>query len=330
MSILLDALKQSQSSDANAVQYDMQQAQEKQQHALKRYRQISFGLGASLVSILLIAGGYFTGQWVQQQPSRHDSSANVVKQTLALEAEPLPASIAKSTQSTMAEIKSDPVAADSAPVTTVVEQQPIYIQTENGLQQVTLNAQGEYIAVQTPLKQKPKKVTASKVQKNSANTVNTASNINNAADENNTQLDLSKYKVLGKPLTNDNSQARIGFDDPELETVPDKLKNAFAKAVQETQQLNDYEVTQGTKSSSRVQPIELLPDGLLRLIPPIKYQAHIYSSTPDKRWIKINGRELYEGDRLGALRVNEITPEQSVLNFDGYEFSLKALQDWPD
>ena len=45
--------------------------------------------------------------------------------------------------------------------------------------------------------------------------------------------------------------------------------------------------------------------------------------------IKLNGRELFEGDSIGALTVREITPEQSVLDFDGYEFSLKALQDWP-
>ena len=74
----------------------------------------------------------------------------------------------------------------------------------------------------------------------------------------------------------------------------------------------------------------MLPDGLQSMLPSIKYQAHIYSSSADKRWIKLNGRELHEGERIGALTVIEITPEQSVLDFDGYEFSLKALQDWPE
>lgn len=60
------------------------------------------------------------------------------------------------------------------------------------------------------------------------------------------------------------------------------------------------------------------------MLPSIKYQAHIYSSSADKRWIKLNGRELHEGESIGALMVKEITPEQSVIDFDGYEFSLKS------
>jgi len=140
------------------------------------------------------------------------------------------------------------------------------------------------------------------------------------------QLDMSKYKVLGRQLSNKQNTV----NDPELDAVPNKLKDAFAQAVQETQESNDYEVTQGTHHSSRVRPVELLPDGLQIMLPPIKYQAHIYSSSNDKRWIKLNGRELHEGESIGALTVQEITPEQSVLDFDGYEFSLKALQDWPE
>jgi len=139
--------------------------------------------------------------------------------------------------------------------------------------------------------------------------------------------ELSKYKVLGKPL-NQNVPAQPE-STAELDTVPDTLKNAFAQAVNDTETTADYEVTQGSRHSSRVQPVELLPDGLQSMLPSIKYQAHIYSSTADKRWIKLNGRELYEGESIGALKVLEIAPDQSVLDFDGYEFSLKALQDWP-
>ena len=139
---------------------------------------------------------------------------------------------------------------------------------------------------------------------------------------------MSKYKVLGKPISGV-TQAEPK-SDPELDAVPTTLKNAFAQAVQDVDKNQDYEVTQASKSSSRVEPIELLPDGLQAMLPSIKYQAHIYSSSADKRWIKLNGRELHEGESIGALMVKEITPEQSVIDFDGYEFSLKALQDWPE
>ena len=119
------------------------------------------------------------------------------------------------------------------------------------------------------------------------------------------------------------------ISDPNLIRCLQHL-NAFAQAIQDVEKNQDYEVTQASKTSSRVEPVELLPDGLQSMLPSIKYQAHIYSSSADKRWIKLNGRELHEGERIGALTVREITPEQSVLDFDGYEFSLKALQDWPE
>ena len=141
------------------------------------------------------------------------------------------------------------------------------------------------------------------------------------------QLDMSKYKVLGKPINGSTQSQQTS--DPELDAVPTTLKNAFAQAIQDVEKNQDYEVTQASKTSSRVEPVELLPDGLQSMLPSIKYQAHIYSSSADKRWIKLNGRELHEGESIGALTVTEITPEQSVLDFDGYEFSLKALQDWP-
>ena len=139
---------------------------------------------------------------------------------------------------------------------------------------------------------------------------------------------MSKYKVLGKPISGV-TQAEPK-SDPELDAVPTTLKNAFAQAMQDVDKNPDYGGTQASKSSSRVEPVELLPDGLQAMLPRIKYQAHIYSSSADKRWIKLNGRELHEGDSIGALMVKEITPEQSVIDFDGYEFSLKALQDWPE
>jgi len=144
-------------------------------------------------------------------------------------------------------------------------------------------------------------------------------------------IDLSKYKVLGKPLDGQPTQpASQSSTNDELRDVPDTLKDAFAKAVENVDNAHSVDITRSTKNTSYAEPIELLPDALQSLIPTIKYQAHIYASESSKRWIKLNGRELYEGDNIGVLSVVEITPEQSLLSYDGYEFTLKALQDWPE
>ena len=184
--------------------------------------------------------------------------------------------------------------------------QPMLVQTPNGYQQVYAAPQQQY----------------------NPNTMQMQPTINTSANN----IDMSKYKVLGKPIGEPTSEKAkpATASDEELETVPTALKDAFARAIEDTQDTRPHQVTQGTKNSSYAQPIELLPDALLALIPDIKYQAHIYSSSPDKRWVKLNNRELYEGDSVGDLRVLEITPEQTVLSFDDYEFSLKALQDWPE
>jgi len=144
-------------------------------------------------------------------------------------------------------------------------------------------------------------------------------------------IDMSKYKVLGKPL-NDQSPSQVNQTvvDDEFNDVPNNLKSAFERAVQDVDNKHVADITRSTKNSSYAEPVELLPDSLQSLIPTIKYQAHIYASEASKRWIKINGRELYEGDNIGVLNVIEITPEQSLFSYDGYEFTLKALQDWPE
>jgi general secretion pathway protein B len=326
MSILLDALKQSQNSDSSAQQFDMQAQQQKQLLALKRYRQVSLVLGVSLIAVVVVTSGYFTGQWLQKTPKSDILTAELTQQSISKPQEKVENTLAMNLPAKTTRLPEQDIIA-------VTEPHIMYIQTDNGLQQVVQNKQGHYVTVNNSelIKQtQPKQgavpeITGSPTIEPEASAKDATVLSNSASAE----LDLSKYKVLGKPLEG-TVQSKPVQETAEMKAVPDKLKSAFAKAIQDTEQAQEYEVTHGSKTSSRAQPIELLPDGLLTLIPTIKYQAHIYSSTADKRWIKLNGRELYEGDKIGALTVREITPEQTVLDFDGYEFSLKALQDWPN
>ena len=135
--------------------------------------------------------------------------------------------------------------------------------------------------------------------------------------------DYSQYKVVGKPLEQPSS-----VPAEELAAIPDTLKAAFAQAVAQTENQQAYDVTKGSTTSSRVQPLELLPDVILTRVPSLRYQAHIYATQADKRWIRINNRDLYEGDMLDNLKIIEIAPEQTVMSMDGYQFSLAAMQDF--
>lgn len=317
MSYLLDALKQSQDADMSAQQYDLLAQQAKQQQQVVFYRRLSFLLAGGVLASVIMIGGFSFGKWLQHS-NEVTSSEQVDQQLNNVQLSPVEQNNTREALSLLDKNQNkkpiQPIV--TTPNTTpIVAGQLVYVQTPSGLQQMVLTPQGEYLQ-----------------------TFSNLSDQNNKAQVNNTtpitpnsllQTDLSKYKVLGKPLAEQQGSSSPSVQQTELEAVPQTLKNAFAQAIQATEFLDEHEVTQGSYNSSRVQPVELLPDGLQSMLPTIKYQAHIYASTPDKKWIKLNGKELYEGESIGVLKVVEITPEQSILNFDGYQFSLKALQDWP-
>ncbi len=140
----------------------------------------------------------------------------------------------------------------------------------------------------------------------------------------NTAIDYSQYKVVGKPVEDSPKQEKID----ETAHLSSTLKAAFANAVAATENHDDYEVVKTTKDSAMAQPIELLPDLIQAMIPAMQYQAHIYATQSDKRWIKINDKDLYEGEWLQNVQVVEITPELTLMDVDGYRFSLQAMSDW--
>lgn len=350
MSFLLDALKQSEHHD-EASAFDQNAQQLKQQQELKRYRLIAISLALLLALALTLMAGFAIGKWLQAKNIQTESvSTPNLKEPEAIEAK-----VAQPQGEISSVQKDSDLLAKNEPqkVQNVVAQpanvpQPVLPQTyPNQSQQyqwvqVPVNAmpaypQGQTVFVQTPngyqqvinaptVQYQPQQYSqqaqyAQPQQFAQSQPINTRSR----------DIDLSQYKVLGKPIEQSNSTNQITPQrNDELETVPSELKNAFAQAIKDTETVTTNQVTQATRNSSYAEPIELLPDGLLALLPNIKYQAHIYSSSVEKRWIKLNNRELYEGDSLNDIEVLEITPEQSVLSFDGYQFSIKALQDWPE
>ena len=76
-------------------------------------------------------------------------------------------------------------------------------------------------------------------------------------------------------------------------------------------------------------PIAEIPDSVRQQIPKIAFEGHVYSSTPTRRSVMINGHKMREGDAIGEdLMLKEITPEGAEFEYRGYRFKLNALQDW--
>lgn len=88
-------------------------------------------------------------------------------------------------------------------------------------------------------------------------------------------------------------------------------------------------VTSAVAANSQVTPIGLLPAAVQRQLPKMNFNQHIYSSTPAKRWVKVNGHERHQGDMVAkGVKLVKIESRDVILAFDGYKFSMPALSEW--
>ncbi|UTV27399.1 general secretion pathway protein GspB [Photobacterium atrarenae] len=72
-----------------------------------------------------------------------------------------------------------------------------------------------------------------------------------------------------------------------------------------------------------------LPASVQSRIPALNFQTHIYSSSANSRWVKVNGREAFEGDEIApGVILRRIEPRQVVFDFESYLVAMPALSEW--
>jgi hypothetical protein len=104
----------------------------------------------------------------------------------------------------------------------------------------------------------------------------------------------------------------------------DKFESALAAAdspQQRKQEINYHDVP--------AQDINQLDDLMQRQLPSLRFEAHVYATDAKQRWIKVNGKDLQQGQWVTAdIQVKEILPQYVVLQFNQVQFSVEALADW--
>lgn len=76
-------------------------------------------------------------------------------------------------------------------------------------------------------------------------------------------------------------------------------------------------------------PLASLPPQFQKSVPPLAFSQHLYSSDPGQRWVRVNGRDAREGERIApGLVLERIEPQQVVLSLNGQLFAMPALTDW--
>lgn len=64
-------------------------------------------------------------------------------------------------------------------------------------------------------------------------------------------------------------------------------------------------------------------------LPEMNLQTHMYASNAQRRWVKINGRELQEGDWLNeSVQLLSITPRTIIIGFQEEAIEIPALYEW--
>jgi len=130
-----------------------------------------------------------------------------------------------------------------------------------------------------------------------------------------------------KNSTNETSNKNIEFT--QVEGVSDELLEQFKEALKtkDTTSTDDF-ITDLDRRSRSVESIEQMPVWVQNGVPALQFEQHIYASD-GKGWVKVNGRDRYEGDTIAReLTLVEILPQKVVLNFRGEKFTMLALSSW--
>ncbi|MGF1693045.1 general secretion pathway protein GspB [Photobacterium kagoshimensis] len=87
--------------------------------------------------------------------------------------------------------------------------------------------------------------------------------------------------------------------------------------------------TSADRAANAVMAIGDLPASVQQRLPTMNLQAHIYSSNAQSRWVKVNGREIFEGDAIApGVTLRSIEPRQIVFDFENYRIAMPALSEW--
>lgn len=113
----------------------------------------------------------------------------------------------------------------------------------------------------------------------------------------------------------------------QVEGVSDELLNQFKKALNNEENTDEY-INNVDERVQEIDPIEKMPLWVQDGIPQLQFEQHIYASD-GQGWVKVNGRDRYEGDTIAReLILVEILPQKVVLNFRGEKFTMPALSSW--
>lgn len=135
--------------------------------------------------------------------------------------------------------------------------------------------------------------------------------------------------IAAEPQSRPARAALPSLDELEVTEVSAELQQRFSQVVDELEQAGQRREHVRMHDAPARDISELAPQ-LQQQVPPMRFEAHVFASVPSRRWVKVNGRTLQQGQWLSTdIQVVEIHPNHVVLRYRQQEFSMAALSEWP-
>ncbi|QDG37571.1 DUF3391 domain-containing protein [Alteromonas mediterranea] len=128
----------------------------------------------------------------------------------------------------------------------------------------------------------------------------------------------------GKVLNEDTSNSDVSVS-PELMARFNAAVEALDTKAQDNERPDENVLT----VKDDIPRVDQLPVRLLTRLPTMNFSAHMYASRTADRWVRVNGRQLGEGDWIAdKVQIINIEAQRVVLSFEDELFTMAALTDW--
>ncbi|GAB3528192.1 general secretion pathway protein GspB [Photobacterium alginatilyticum] len=135
-----------------------------------------------------------------------------------------------------------------------------------------------------------------------------------------------------KIISSEPREAEWGLDGLDYSELSPQLAQQLKSAIAATDNLPvDIPPEPEEIAAPVIEAVALgeLPASVQNRIPPLNFETHIYSSVANSRWVKVNGREAFEGDEIApGVVLRRIEPRQVVFDFESYLIEMPALSEW--
>ncbi|WP_418641952.1 general secretion pathway protein GspB [Vibrio chaetopteri] len=131
----------------------------------------------------------------------------------------------------------------------------------------------------------------------------------------------SRQATAQNATTQNSSDEPFGLDDLDLSGLDPEIARKVAAA------MNNEPSDPRLRNADHI-ALESSEARYRGRLPALNFQTHMYSSDVNRRWIKVNGQELQEGDRLNFIQLLAIEPQSVTIRFDNDIIDIPALYEW--